>query len=163
MIRAARRNQLVIISAVAFVGFSIFVGRSNVGRLTFLLYSMTREIPGEERRVFYDIDHNALARELRPFAAERRWNNPNKASSADFFYGDDPQVPARLREFKPGWIQISDDRIDFGCGKAVWDKSLSFGISVWREGLEGHGTKKLAAGVWFYSEDGNVPSRFSFP
>ena len=47
--------------------------------------------------------------------------------------------------------------------QSVWDKSLSFGISVWREGLKGYGTKKLTDGVWFYSEDERVPSRFSFP
>ena len=126
-------------------------------------YELIRTIPREERRILYHIDHHALATDLRRFAAQERWNNPNKSETPDFFYGNDPKLPASVREFHPGWIQINDDRIDFGCGQAVWDKSQSFGISVWRGGLEGHGTKKLADGVWFYSEDGHVPSRFSFP
>jgi hypothetical protein len=128
-----------------------------------LVYELARIIPGEEKRVLYHIDHETLARELRAFAAEQRWNNPKMSTAVDFFYGDDPKLPAQLRQFRPGWIQISDDRIDFGCGQSVFDKRLSFGISVWRVGREGYGTKKLADGVWFYSEDGHVPSRFSLP
>ncbi len=128
-----------------------------------LVYQLARIIPGEEKRILYDVDHKELAAELREFAAERRWNNWNRSPASDFFYGNDLKLPEELRQFRPGWIQIDDDRIDFGCGQSVWDKSLSFGISVWRKGLEGYGTKKLADGVWFYSEDGRVPSRFSFP
>jgi len=128
-----------------------------------LVYELIRTIPREERRILYGVDHETLAKELRKFAAQERWNNPNKSETPDFFHGNDPRLPASLRQFHPGWIQINDDRIDFGCGQSVWDKSLSFGISVWRDGLEGFGTKKLGNGVWFYSEDGRVPSRFSFP
>jgi hypothetical protein len=153
---------LVIVAIIVFGGIAFSYAR-GFGAVTFLLYEMVRTIPREERRVLYQMDHAALAIELRRFAAERRWNNPIKSTTSDFFYGNDSKLPEQLRQFRPGWIQINDDRIDFGCGQSVWDKSLSFGISVWREGLEGHGTKKLANGVWFYSEDGRVPSRFSFP
>ena len=128
-----------------------------------LAYSAVRDIPSEEKRILYHIDRKALAEQLRGFAGRQRWNNANRSQAADFFYGDDPKLPDSVRQFRPGWIQISDERIDFGCGRAVFDLSKSFGISVWREGLEGHGTKKLANGVWFYAEDGRVPSRFSFP
>jgi hypothetical protein len=159
--KTATRN-LVIVVIIAFAGVAIFCGR-GFGSAVFLVYQMVRTIPREERRILYHIDHNVLAAELRRFAAERKWNNNNNTQPVEFFYGDDPSLPARLRLFRPGWIQINDDRVDFGCGQAVWDKSLSFGISVWRAGLEGYGTKRLADGVWFYSEDGRVPFRFSFP
>src|SRR5206468_1454199 len=85
-------------------------------RPIFLVYRLSRIIPNEERRILYHVDHNALAVELRRFAAEQRWNSPNKSKPADFFYGDDPKLPDSLRQFRPGWIQINDDRIDFGCG-----------------------------------------------
>jgi hypothetical protein len=143
---------LVLISVLLYFRFPIA-----------LAYSAARDIPSEEKRILYRIDHKALAQELRRFAALERWNNPNRPETADFFYGDDPKLPDSVRQFRPGWIQVSDDRVDFGCGRAVFDQSTSFGISVWHEGLEGHGTKKLTDGVWFYAEDGHVPSRFSFP
>jgi hypothetical protein len=111
------------------------------------VYLAAREIPSEEKRILYHMDHKALAQELRGFAAQERWNNANRSQAADFFYGDDSKLPDSVRQFRPGWIQINDERIDFGCGRAVLDLSKSFGISVWREGLEGHGTKKLANGV----------------
>src|SRR5207244_6490411 len=41
-------------------------------RPIFLVYRLSRIIPNEERRILYHVDHNALAVELRRFAAEQR-------------------------------------------------------------------------------------------
>lgn len=129
----------------------------------YFAYKMASEIPERERKILYHVDHRSLAANLRKFAAERKWNNPDRRSQSDFFYGDDSALPAALRDLEPSWVQIKDDHIDFGYGVVARERSLSFGISVWREGLPGSGTKELEDGVWFYSEDGRVPSRFSFP
>ena len=90
--QTAKRN-LIIVVIVAFGGGAVFCLR-GFGETMFLVYEMVRTIPREERRILYYIDHNALAAELRSFAAERKWNNGNNAKPVEFFYGDDPSLPA---------------------------------------------------------------------
>jgi hypothetical protein len=129
----------------------------------YLVYEAASANPQKERTLLYHTDHAELASELRRFAADRRWNKPDKKDTRDFYYGNDPALPRAVRALGPCWVEIKDDRVDLGCGEAVFDESRSFGISVWREGLPGWGTKKLADGVWFYADNGRVPSRFGFP
>ena len=130
----------------------------------YFVYKMRARIPESERKILYHVDHKQLAIELRKFAIEQRWNKlEKKEAKADFFYGDDQRLPDSVRVLKPSWVQIDDDQIDVGCGQIIWDETKSFGIRTWRDGLSGTGTKKLAEGMWFYSDDGRVPPRFSFP
>lgn len=123
----------------------------------YMIYKWGRVIPDEENRVLYHVDHTKLAASLREFAAKQRWNNPDALRTPNFYYVDDPSLPVAVRDVHPSWVQINDERVDCGFGQIVREKSLSFGISVWRPGLEGYGAKKLADGVWFYAEDGRVP------
>ena len=129
----------------------------------FLVYEAASTNPRCERQLLYHTDHKELAAELRRFGAERRWNNPDHKAASDFYYGGDPALPPAVRALGQCWVEIKDDRVDVGCGQAVFDTTRSFGISVWREGLPGWGIKKLGEGVWFYSDKGRVPSRFGFP
>jgi hypothetical protein len=158
-VKTAALTAVVMIVGI-LLAFAIFFWRP-----IFLIYSMIREVPVKEKALLYKTEHEQLAVALRRFAAEQRWNNPEKENSQqrDFFYGDDQNLPAAVRALKPSWVEITDDRVDVGCGLAIWDVSRSFGISVWRSGLPGWGTKKLAEGMWFYSDDNRVPSRLSFP
>ncbi len=128
-----------------------------------LVYAAVREPLAKEKKILYYTDHKALESELVHFAAIQRWGNPDKKTEPDFFYGDDQRLPPLLKELKPSWVEIRDDRVDVGCGGAVFDKSRNFGISVWRNGLSGWGTKELRKGMWFYSDDKHIPSRFAFP
>ncbi len=105
----------------------------------------------KERQILYEIDHEVFATIVREFAAAHGWNE----SFVDhaYFTNTDPEVPTVLRGLGFSLINMYDDRVDVDFG----GPSLSFGISVFQEGLEGYGTKKLNEGVWFYSENGKVP------
>ena len=129
----------------------------------YLVYKAASENPQRERKLLYHTDHRELASELRKFASEHRWDVPDKRETRNFYYGGDPVLPPAVRALGSCWVEIKDDRVDMGCGQVVFDTTRSFGISVWREGLPGWGSKKLAEGVWFYSDNGKIPSRFGFP
>lgn len=127
----------------------------------YLVYKMRASVPEKQRRILYQTDSNAVAGAVRRFAAEQRWSVLDKTNSPpDFYYGDDQRVPASIRALEPSWVEIDDDHVDIGCGLFVREQGHSFGISVWRDGVEGSGTKKLGSGIWYYSEDGKIPSRF---
>ena len=125
-----------------------------VWRGTSGMFIMHRLVLERERQLLYDIDHRTLASELRKFANEQRWSRSVRNADPDAFGTSNPATPASLRILKPSAIWIFDDRIQFDCGGPFSD----FGIVVFLEGTEGTGTKKLADGVWFYSEDGHFPS-----
>ena len=109
----------------------------------------------KEKQLLYQIDHTAFASELRNFANEQRWKGRHKGFGFDYYLKSDPEVPDVLRALNPSTIRVFNDRIQFECGGAF----LSFGISVFRDGVTGEGTKKLGEGIWFYAEDGRVPER----
>lgn len=118
----------------------------------YMIYKTRNYFAEKETTLLYYAKHKGLATELRRFAEEQRWGRADKSPEPDFYYGDDPKLPALVRAVHPSWVQISDDRIDLGCGDVTWIGSRSFGISVWRTGIEGWGAKKLGEGVWFYSD-----------
>jgi hypothetical protein len=99
------------------------------------------------------LNHDAFASELREFGNANGWRGPHKALGFDYFLKTDSEVPEALKALNPTMIRVFPDRIDFECGGTF----LGFGLSVFRNGLNGHGTKKLGSGIWFYAEDAEVP------
>ena len=143
---------IAIVSVIAAAALGV-VGRIIVPPLYFA-YAMHREIGERERQLLYRINHKVFASELRDFARVHRWNFPSESEGFDYFRGTDPDVSPELRALAPSVIRIFNDRIEFECGGAF----LSFGIVAFREGLRGSGTKELGDGIWFYAEDGVVPT-----
>jgi hypothetical protein len=137
--------SFVVVAAV-IVLYVVWLGMSG----TFIMHRLVLE---RERQLLYDIDHKTLASELRKFANEQRWGRSIRNADPDAFGMSNPTTPASLRILKPSAIWIFDDRIQFDCGGPFFD----FGVVVFPEGQEGTGAKRLADGVWFYSEDGRVP------
>ena len=107
----------------------------------------------KEKQILYEVDHTVVAATLRRFATEHNWGNSN--GSPKYYKNTDPRVPIALRGLGFSIINIYDDRVDMDFGGPF----LSFGLSVFPEGMEGQGTKKLGEGIWFYSEDGRIPPR----
>lgn len=155
-------RKLILTSILTILAVGLLIGIIFRSPLM-LVYAAVREPIAKEKKILYHTNHQALESELRHFAAIQRWDNAAKKAEPDFFYGDDQRLPPLVKEIKPSWVQISDDRVDVGCGGAIFDKTRSFGVSVWRRGLTGWGTKELLEGMWFYSDDNKVPSRLSFP
>lgn len=149
---SSRKVRILVIVALAVIAVAI-CARIPWGALAFasITNRMDRE---EERELLYKVNHVVLASELRTFANEKRWSKPVTASDSDCFHKSDP-IPASLKILNPSQICVFDDRVEYDCGGAF----LSFGIAVFRQGVAGHGTKKLGDGIWFYAEDGRVPSQ----
>lgn len=124
-------------------------------RPLYIAYKLPALQRDKERRILYDYDHQMLAERLRKFAFEQKWNKSTNSAGEMIFRGDDPSIPVVLRGLGPSQIRVTDDRVDFDCG----GPGLDYGISVFREGSSGSGTKELGPGVWFYSQDNAVPRR----
>jgi hypothetical protein len=139
-------------TVLILIALVLLAGRF-VGPPIYFFYSMHQYTRNKERQLLYELNHQAFAIELRRFADDRRWSQSHIHSSIDSYHISDPAVPEVLRAFNPSVIRVYDDRIEFECGSAF----LSFGIAVFRDSLEGSGTKKLGEGIWFYSENGSVP------
>jgi hypothetical protein len=145
--------------AVIAAGWIIGVG----GLCTILLFSwpvafvfgVERAITERQKIILYQIDHPSLAILLRDFATSQRWSVAEPPKDGAFLYGNDGSVPPALRLLKPSSIRINDKSIDLEFGGAL----QHFGISAFRPGLAGSGTKQLGEGLWFYSENGRFPSK----
>ncbi len=115
-------------------------------------------IKKRERQLLYDTDHRALAEIMRDFATERQWSSgqPPRSDFGDFvhFPSNDPSLPPAVRLLKPSGVVIFSDRVELEFGGAL----LHFGVAVFRPGIAGEGTKQLGEGIWFYAENGRVPS-----
>ena len=134
-----------------------------VGALSLLIYFFAEPIAvvngiikrtnERARLLLYHTDHSALAAELEGFAREKRWRSPTgDLEPTDYWEGD---IPASLKKYKPTSIAIFDDRIVLECGSPF----SHFGIVKFRESTKGSGLKELQPGMWFYAENGRIPSR----
>lgn len=150
-----KRNRILVLALagillITFGWFAIQVVFIPI----YVIHSFRNSITQREKEILYTLDHEALASELRQFAATERWNKDVVDAEGDFFRGDEPGVPTCLRILKPNEIRIFDDRIEFSCGGPL----LDFGIVVYRKGLPGEGLKRLGDGIWFYSGDKKYPT-----
>ena len=109
----------------------------------------------KEKHILYDVDHTELASQLREFATKLRWSHNEKKGEPDIVWANDPRIPQNLKLLDPTSIAVFDDRIILECGGGLFH----FGVVAFRPGIEGSGTKKLGVGLWFFAEDGRVPSR----
>lgn len=160
----AERNRIrtVVVTSAATILAVLLVLCIWLREPIYIVYKMRTAVAEKQRQILYHTNHQELAVELRRFATEQRWAKGGNNAPADFYYGDDPRLPPVLKPLAPSWVEISDDRIDVGCGMFIREQGHSFGVSVWRDGLPGSGAKKLDEGIWFYSDDGHIPSRFPF-
>lgn len=129
-----------------------------------LLYAMKPAVLGYviraftvwgKQRVLHRMDHELIAKELRAFAYQNRWDQPPTGFPVTYLSSDEPAFPETLRALNASGIRIFDNRAELEFGGTP----LHFGIAVFRERDEGRGVQRLGDGVWFYSEDGRVLAR----
>jgi hypothetical protein len=140
-----RRRIISLAWATIVVGLLCFLIFSEKSPLFSLIY--IRHLENQQKRFLcYEIDHAIVAQTLRSFAEEQKW-------AETVFDKDDIRIPTTLRVIKPSAIFIHPDYIalDFGGPFFAMD------IRAFRPGIAGDGTKKLADGLWFYSEDDSYP------
>ena len=118
-----------------------------------LVFGLKNYAMQRQRQLIYEIDHATLAAEARAFADQRRSRPGFVDSEPQILWWGDPDIPASLRVLKPTSIGIFQNRIQLEFG----GPPLHYGIVIFNTDLEGGGTKKLAKGVWFYSENGRYP------
>jgi hypothetical protein len=148
----APRNILIAAAVAGAVAVMSILAFKLTGGLYFL-HVLKGQNTRKEKQILYELDHAVVAATLRRFAGEQNW--PNSNGPPKYYTNTDPRVPIALRGLGFSIINIYDDRVDIDFG----GPSLSFGLSVFPQGIEGQGTKKLGEGIWFYSEDGRVPPR----
>lgn len=148
-----KRKGVVIIAICFFSAVALWIGSFAIEPIRFVLQS--RKTTDEmQRQLLYEIDHIALASELRKFAYERRWHQSSANVEPAVFWPHDAALPASIQLLQPTSVAVFDDRIMFERGGPM----LHFGIVVFRDGIVGEGQKELSPGVWFYSDNGRVPS-----
>jgi hypothetical protein len=107
-----------------------------------------------KRQILYHVNHAELAEEMRKFAEQKRGETSITDVAHLVIWDSDPDFPPSLRILKCSSVTVLPDRVRLEFGGPF----LHFGIFVFDRGHPGEGTKRLADGVWFYSEDGRVPS-----
>ncbi len=119
------------------------------------VFGLDRIITEKQKSILYQIDHPSLAILLRDFAADQCWSVAARSKDGAFFDAYDPALPHALKLLKPTSVWIDEESIDLEFGGSL----LHYGISAFRPGLAGSGTKQLGEGLWFYSENGRFPSK----
>jgi hypothetical protein len=150
-----KKTKTIVIAVIAMLSLLICATTYVVMRPLRFLHGLRSYSTEREKHIIYDVNHEILALELRQFATEWRWRRVGQRAGPDIFWVNDDRIPPHLKLLKPTSIAIFDDRIIFESGGAL----LHFGIVVFRPGIEGSGTKRLGDGIWFFSEDGRIPSQ----
>jgi len=111
----------------------------------------------QERFLLYQVDHQALGVVLRDYATQQRWGLAHPPPEETDFRKSTPPppLPPRLQLLKPSYVRVDDEQIDLEFGGPF----MRFGVSAFRPGLPGAGTKQLGEGLWFYAENQRVPSK----
>ncbi len=151
--RSRHSRPLIIVIAVILllVAFSFAFTPQGISFAT-----LSALVGHRERQILYRVDHSKLASELRTFATTRRWSTAPHRERPDHFSGDDSELPSSVRTLKPTAVWLLDDRIDVEFGGPL----VNFGIRVFPEGIKGDGVKELGQGIWFYADDGKLPSKW---
>ncbi len=140
-----RRRIIGAVWVLVIGGLLWFLLRSEHSPLFFVIY-MRHLINQQERFLCFEVDHAILADQLRTFAEQQKWVEVG-------FDKDDPRVPAALRVLKPSAIFVHPDYIALDFGRPFFQMD----IRAFKPGNWGSGTKKLADGLWLYTEDGRYP------
>jgi hypothetical protein len=148
-----RRKPIIIIVGCAVAAIALWVALI-LAEPILVVSRMTKMGIERERRLLYNTDHAALAVELRNFGDQQRWQRSESNAEPQIMWPDDNSLPECLRILRPTSVAIFDDRIIFERGGPM----LHFGLVVFRNGIKGEGLKELAPGVWFYADNGRVPS-----
>jgi hypothetical protein len=140
--------DLLLILALITIGgllwFIFFSGNSPLASMIALQHAINQK----QRFLLREVDHRALAQELRDLADRHEWKDVD-------FNKDDSRLPAYVRSLNPSGVYIRGSDhiiIDFGGPFDAMD------IRAFKLGLEGYGTKKLSDGLWFYARTGSGPS-----
>jgi hypothetical protein len=147
-------TTFLILALFAILGVSALVVSKYLFPPLYLAYKIRRLSTDKERQLLYKLNADVLASEVRKLGDANGWKGAHQGLGFDYFLKDDPQVPEPVRALNPTIIRVFPERIDLDFGGA----SLSFGLSVFRDKVDGGGTKRLGNGIWFYSEDGYVPA-----
>jgi hypothetical protein len=149
-----RRCCLVLVS-VGLLSLSPEMHAQNAKTADQDLRLLEQAVEEQRRRVLFSLDHAALAADVRKFADDVRRRGHIEGPTGVMYRGDDVVLPESLRALSPTWIKVFNDyaRVEFG------GALLHMGIVVFRPGIDGEGTKKIADGVWFDAEDGKLPTK----
>ena len=157
--RVFKRTLISWFAAFAILFLAAIIWARPLIAIAYLTVGHRVAISLRQQWLAHGLNAATVAADLRQFARDQRLTRPEKVNTPyDFFYHDDSRFPVRVRLLQPSWVQISDDRIDVGCGEIGHDGAYAFGLRVWRDqNAPGYGTKKLGEGMWYYQQEYEYP------
>jgi hypothetical protein len=149
-----KRKGVLVVASLATLGLSTLVISKYFFPPLYLTYKIHQLSTDKERQLLYKLNPDLVASEVRKFGDANGWKGAHQGLGFEYFVQNDPQVPEVLRALNPTIIRVFPERIDLDFGGAF----LSFGLSIFRDRIDGGGTKRLGNGIWFYADDGRVPA-----
>jgi hypothetical protein len=156
------RRNLVITLIVAFSLAAIMLGSALIYGVFRIVSYGRKELEAKSVQVLYRTDHQALLdacdemwKNRALYRPDPKWNN---TTPGDTGYPDpaDPKIPAIVRSLKPGYIVIEADYVNI----ALSSGHFHTGIYAFEQGSPPIPvTKELLPRLFYYSEDGQIPSK----
>jgi hypothetical protein len=117
-------------------------------RVNEFLKGMHEICTATEKKLLYEVDHEAIAKEARLLGTSVDWAQtaPNKRI---FFQEDLTSLPPAIRALKPSSVIVFPDRVHIELGGALQHQ----GLTVFREPKGGTGTVEVGKGMWYTSDD----------
>ena len=102
-----------------------------------------------EKKLLYEIDHDAIAKQARLFAASVNWARTAPHQRISLRDDELNMVPVMIRSLKPTSVSVSPDSVHIELGGALQHQ----GLTVFREPRGGSGTVEVGKGIWYTSEN----------
>ncbi|MFZ1219438.1 MAG: hypothetical protein WAO00_09100 [Chthoniobacterales bacterium] len=118
-------------------------------RVNDFLKGMHELCAAKEKKLLYEVDHEAIAREARLFAASLNWARTSPNQRVSFRDDELTKVPAIIRSLKPTSVIVSPESVHIELGGGLQHQ----GLTVFREAKGGSGTVEVGRGVWYMSEN----------
>jgi hypothetical protein len=118
-------------------------------RVNEFLKGMHEICAATEKKLLYEVDHEAIAKEARLFAASVNWARTTPDQRIFLRDGDLTAVPAMTSSLKPSSVIISPDSVHIELGGPLQHQ----GLTVFREAKGGTGTVEVGKGIWYTSDD----------
>jgi hypothetical protein len=142
-----KKYKVVCLVAVVLLGMALlYIAHRELG-----MGRIGRVIDAKQASLIYRIDHGALA----SCARASVWPADTAVDplAVGLYNKGDARVPDALWIAKASRILVAEDRVRMEYGGAL----LHYGIAIFPKGQIGEGTRMLADGVWFYSDNGRYP------
>ena len=142
-IRRKNERQMAVVLWIGFALFAFVAGMWTIVHVIGPFLAHERTVKAKERQLLYQTDSQKLLAACREICDKKLTGGPTN-----------PAMPAIIRSLKPNYVGVGDNEVDLEFGGGFFH----YGVTAFRPGVRGAGTKEIIPGLWFYAENGKVPS-----